>query len=80
FVGMGRSGASLKTISVMTGQLQNGFWISWITILPVVLLLIMAWLKVPAVPSLAFGSFFAVIIGWLHEPIKINTLANYIMN
>ena len=79
-LGMGRSGASLRTIVVMTNQLQNGFWISWITVLPVLLLLIMAWLKVPAVPSLAFGSFFAVIIGWIHKPIQINTLANYIMN
>ncbi|WP_295731903.1 Na+/H+ antiporter NhaC [uncultured Limosilactobacillus sp.] len=79
-MGMGHSDASLRTITVMTGELQHGFWISWWTVLPVLLLLVMAWLKVPAVPSLAFGSFFAVIIGWLHNPIKLNTLANYIMN
>lgn len=79
-MGMGHSNASLKTIDVMTSELQHGFWISWWTVLPVLLLLVMAWLKVPAVPSLAFGSFFAVIIGWLHNPIKLNTLANYIMN
>ncbi|EEU30259.1 Na+/H+ antiporter NhaC [Limosilactobacillus coleohominis 101-4-CHN] len=79
-MGMEHSNASLKTIDVMTSELQHGFWISWWTVLPVLLLLVMAWLKVPAVPSLAFGSFFAVIIGWLHNPIKLNTLANYIMN
>lgn len=79
-MGMGHSNASLKTIDVMTSELQHGFWISWWTVLPVLLLLVMAWLKVPAVPSLAFGSFFAVIIGWVHNPIKLNTLANYIMN
>lgn len=79
-MGMGHSNASLKTIDVMTSELQHGFWISWWTVLPVLLLLVMDWLKVPAVPSLAFGSFFAVIIGWLHNPIKLNTLANYIMN
>lgn len=79
-MGMGHHNASLKTIGVMTNELQHGFWISWWTVLPVLLLLIMAWLKVPAVPSLAFGSFFAVIIGWLHNPIKLNTLAAYIMN
>lgn len=79
-MGIGHSNASLKTIDVMTSELQHGFWISWWTVLPVLLLLVMAWLKVPAVPSLAFGSFFAVIIGWVHNPIKLNTLANYIMN
>lgn len=79
-MGMNHHNASLRTITVMTSELRQGFWISWWTILPVILLIIMAWLKVPAVPSLAFGSFFAVIIGWIHNPIKIDTLANYIMN
>jgi len=79
-LGFGHRNVSLDKITVMMQQLQNGFWISWWTILPIILLLILAWLKVPAVPSLAFGSFFAVIIGWLHHPIKLNTLAGYIMN
>lgn len=79
-MGIGHNKASLRTITVMTAQLQHGFWISWWTVLPVLLLLIMAWLKVPAVPSLAFGSFFAVIIGFIHNPIQLNTLAKYIMN
>ena len=79
FLGFGHKKVSLMKITVMTQQLSNGFWISFWTILPIILLLVLAWLKVPAVPSLAFGSFFAVIIGWLHHPIKLNTLANYIM-
>ncbi|WP_251545316.1 Na+/H+ antiporter NhaC [Limosilactobacillus caecicola] len=78
--GIHHGNASLSVVTHMTTTLQHGFWISGWTILPVILLLIMAWLKVPAVPSLAFGSSFAVIIGWLHDPIKLNTLANYIMN
>lgn len=72
--------ASLRTITVMTHELQSGFWISGWTVLPILLLLVLAWLKVPAVPSLACGAFFAVLIGWIHQPIKLNTLANYIMN
>ncbi|KRK96726.1 Na+/H+ antiporter NhaC [Companilactobacillus futsaii] len=79
-LGFGHKDVSLMKITVMTQQLSNGFWISFWTILPIILLLVLAWLKVPAVPSLAFGSFFAVIIGWLHHPIKLNTLANYIMS
>lgn len=79
FLGFGHKKVSLMKITVITQQLSNGFCISFWTILPIILLLVLAWLKVPAVPSLAFGSFFAVIIGWLHHPIKLNTLANYIM-
>ncbi|MQS76711.1 Na+/H+ antiporter NhaC [Companilactobacillus halodurans] len=79
-LGFGHKDVSLEKITIMTQQLQNGFWISFWTVLPIILLLVLAWLKVPAVPSLAFGSFFAVIIGWLHRPIKLNTLAKYIMN
>lgn len=79
FLGFSHKKVSLMKITVMTQQLSNGFWISFWTILPIILLLVLAWLKVPAVPSLAFGSIFAVIIGWLHHPIKLNTLANYIM-
>ncbi|MBU5310252.1 Na+/H+ antiporter NhaC [Ligilactobacillus saerimneri] len=79
-LGMGHDNANLDSISVMIKQLQGGFWISLWTLLPVILLLVMAWLKVPAVPSLAFGSFFAVFIGWVHRPIELNTLADYIMN
>lgn len=80
FTGMNHSNTSLKTIAVMTDQLQKSFWISGWTVLPVLLLIVMAWLKVPAVPSLAFGSAFATLIGFIHQPIRINTLANYIMN
>lgn len=79
-LGFGHKNISLTKITLMTEQLQNGFWISFWTVLPIVLLLVLAWMKVPAVPSLAFGSFFAVIIGWLHHPIRLNTLAKYIMN
>ncbi|MEY8442412.1 Na+/H+ antiporter NhaC [Lactobacillaceae bacterium 24-114] len=78
--GLHHGTANLQMIVSMSKELQNNFWISWWVLLPVVLLLVTAWLKIPAVPSLAFGAIFAVIIGWIHKPISINQIADYIMN
>ncbi|MFR0607478.1 Na+/H+ antiporter NhaC [Limosilactobacillus balticus] len=78
--GLNHGNANLRMIISMSNELQNNFWISWWALLPVILLLVTAWLKIPAVPSLAFGAIFAIVIGWIHKPISINRLANYIMN
>lgn len=73
--------ASLHTINVMLDQLQNNFWISPWTMLPVVLLIILAIFKVPAIPSLGLGALSAVILGWIHNPnISINSITELIMN
>ncbi|MDU7056624.1 MAG: Na+/H+ antiporter NhaC family protein [Ligilactobacillus salivarius] len=71
--------ASLHTI--MLDQLQNNFWISPWTMLPVILLIILAIFKVPAIPSLGLGALSAVILGWIHNPnISINSITELIMN
>ncbi|OQR10285.1 Na+/H+ antiporter NhaC [Ligilactobacillus salivarius] len=73
--------ASLHTINVMLDQLQNNFWISPWTMLPVILLIILAIFKVPAIPSLGLGALSAVILGWIHNPnISINSITKLIMN
>lgn len=73
--------ASLHTINVMLDQLQNNFWISPWTMLPVILLIILAIFKVPAIPSLGLGALSAVILGWIHSPnISINSITELIMN
>ena len=73
--------ASLRTINVMLDQLQNNFWISPWTMLPVILLIILAIFKVPAIPSLGLGALSAVILGWIHNPnISINSITELIMN
>lgn len=79
-VGVKHTDANLPLIVSMSKELQANFWITWWVLLPVALLLVTAWLKVPAVPSLAFGAALAVMIGWVHKPISINQLSNYIMN
>lgn len=73
--------ASLHAINVMLDQLQNNFWISPWTMLPVILLIILAIFKVPAIPSLGLGALSAVILGWIHNPnISINSITELIMN
>lgn len=73
--------ASLHTINVMLDQLQNNFWISPWTMLPVILLIILAIFRVPAIPSLGLGALSAVILGWIHNPnISINSITELIMN
>ncbi len=73
--------ASLHAINVMLDQLQNNFWISPWTMLPVILLIILAIFKVPAIPSLGLGVLSAVILGWIHNPnISINSITELIMN
>lgn len=73
--------ASLHAINVMLDQLQNNFWISPWTMLPVILLIILAIFKVPAIPLLGLGALSAVILGWIHNPnISINSITELIMN
>lgn len=73
--------ASLHAINVMLDQLQNNFWISPWTMLPVILLIILAIFKVPAIPSLGLGALSTVILGWIHNPnISINSITELIMN
>lgn len=80
-MGLHPKSASLHAINVMLDQLQNNFWISPWTMLPVILLIILAIFKVPAIPSLGLGALSAVILGWIHNPnISINSITELIMN
>ncbi len=60
--------ASLHSIHVMMAGLATGFWISPVTLLPVLFMIILAITRVPAIPSLGLGALFAIALGWLHNP------------
>lgn len=61
--------------------LDAHFWLSAWTMLPVLLLLVMAWAKVPAIPSLALASAAGLMLGWLHQPTTtLKQLANLLMD
>lgn len=79
--GLGTKNIALTSISKLTVQIQEHFWISGWTLIPVIVLLILAWLKIPAVPSLIAGSAAGLLVGFIHNPsISISTLANYVMD
>lgn len=79
--GMGTKSAKLTQVTSLMTQIQHHFWISPWTLIPVILLLVLAWLKVPAVPSLIAGSAVGLLVGFIHNPkVSVSTLANYVMN
>lgn len=51
----------------MVQTLHQGFWISPITLLPVAVLFLFAWKKVPAIPTLLVGSTVAVILAFIND-------------
>ena len=66
-LGLNSKQVSLNAVHQMMDGLADGFWISGWALLPVVLLIILAILQVPAIPSLGLGSLFAAL-GWIHAP------------
>lgn len=80
FLGLNSQNVSLGAVHRMMTGLANGFWISPWALLPVLLLIILAILQVPAIPSLGLGSLFAALLGWIHAPhTSITTITNTIM-
>lgn len=67
-LGLNSKHVSLTAVHQMMHGLADGFWISGWALLPVVLLIVLAILQVPAIPSLGLGSLFAAFLGWLHAP------------
>ncbi|WP_367342624.1 Na+/H+ antiporter NhaC family protein [Limosilactobacillus sp.] len=67
-LGLNSKKVSLTAVHQMMHGLANGFWISGWALLPVVLLIVLAILQVPAIPSLGLGSLFAAFLGWVHAP------------
>ncbi|MCH3921645.1 Na+/H+ antiporter NhaC family protein [Limosilactobacillus sp.] len=79
-LGLNSKKVSLTAVHQMMHGLANGFWISGWAMLPVVLLIVLAILQVPAIPSLGLGSLFAAALGWIHAPAtSISTITKTIM-
>lgn len=61
--------------------LQNHFVISWWAIIPIVLMLICAWRKIPAIPTLFINITATVIMIFVENPhYSVTNLNNLIMN
>ncbi|EOL41967.1 Na+/H+ antiporter NhaC [Enterococcus phoeniculicola] len=68
FLGHQSVSADLNTVDAMVNTLQNGFWISPVTLIPVGILFLFAWKKVPAIPTLLVGSTAATLLAFVHNP------------
>lgn len=80
FLGLNSQNVSLSAVHKMMDGLSNGFWISGWALLPVLLLIVLAFLQVPAIPSLGLGSLFAAVFGWIHAPsTSLTTITKTIM-
>ncbi|WP_105103657.1 Na+/H+ antiporter NhaC [Microbulbifer pacificus] len=67
--------ASAEDIQKLLGALQEEFSISVISLLPLALLLFMAWKKIPAYPTLIIGALVGCLIAVIFEPNATRQLA-----
>ena len=79
---LGNSGHMDPTKIERTSQvLQNNFAISWWALLPIVLMLICAWRKIPAIPTLFMNIAITVVMIFIQSPHEsTQSLNNLIMN
>ena len=79
---LGNSGHMDPTKIERTSQvLQNNFAISWWALLPIILMLICAWRKIPAIPTLFINIAVTVIMIFIQSPHESpQSLNNLIMN
>ncbi|WGL17537.1 Na+/H+ antiporter NhaC [Microbulbifer bruguierae] len=66
---------SAGDIEQLLGALQEEFRISFVSLLPLVLLLFMAWKKIPAYPTLMIGALVGCLIAMVFEPNATRQLA-----
>ncbi|GAA3627827.1 Na+/H+ antiporter NhaC [Lactobacillus hamsteri] len=79
---LGNSGKmDLTKIERTSTILQNQFFISWWAIVPIILMLICAWRKIPAIPTLFINITATVIMIFITNPhMSVTALNNLIMN
>lgn len=80
-IGRNSLGANLTSIQSMSDVLSKNFDISFWAILPVIFLFVMAWFKVPAIPSLLASSFSALLITMFRnvQHLDFKEIANMLM-
>lgn len=69
------SNASSEDIHTLLGALQEEFNISIVSMLPLLLLLFMAWKKIPAYPTLIIGALVGCVIAMIFESNATRQLA-----
>ncbi|RST98160.1 Na+/H+ antiporter NhaC [Vagococcus vulneris] len=70
-----------KDIQILIGTLRSHFTISFIVLIPVIILLLCAWRKIPAIPSLLLNIFLSIILIKIYQPsIPLLKIGNWIQD
>lgn len=70
-----------NAVATMVNLLEKNFWISPITLLPVGILFLCAWRRIPAIPTLLLGSTAAVILAYIHNPsLRLQQISSVLMS
>ncbi|WP_290627647.1 Na+/H+ antiporter NhaC [Lactobacillus sp.] len=79
---LGNSGKmDISKIQHTSHILQSNFSISWWAILPIILMIICAWKKVPAIPTLFLNITLTIVMIFIQTPHEsLQSLTNLIMN
>ncbi|WP_154840950.1 Na+/H+ antiporter NhaC [Staphylococcus pasteuri] len=73
--------SNLNSLNEMINHLNNGFNISFISLLPLAFLFVFAWKKIPAIPTLLVGSTVAIILSIINNPnLSIQKISTTVMN
>lgn len=68
FLGQSNKGTSLASIASVSSTLTKHFAISWWAALPIILMFVCAWKKVPAIPTLFLNIVLSTIMIFINNP------------
>ncbi|MBP0724935.1 Na+/H+ antiporter NhaC [Bacillus sp. RG28] len=81
FVGHGASESAGNEIDVLVRTLHSSFTISAFTLIPVLVLFLCAWRKVPAIPTLLLSIVVTIVICFIYHPhISLSQIASYMQD
>lgn len=68
FLGQANKAASLASISTVTNTLTTHFSVSWWAALPIILMFVCAWKKIPAIPTLFLNIMVSIVMIFIETP------------
>lgn len=81
FMGNDSYKSSLGNIALIATQLSHSFWVSGFSLIPIIVLLLLAWRRVPAIPTLLVGAISAIIMIFIKNPnTKLIKIDEILMN
>lgn len=81
FLGHSNHSSALTSIASMIDHMEAHFWVSPWTLIPLIILFIGAFKKIPAIPTLLIGAMSAIILAFFKQPsLSIGKAANILLN